>query len=83
MHAHRASDEDNVEIAAPPTALVRKTYTVPEAAALLGISRATAYRSVRSGELRALQFGRRIVVPAPVVEEMLGSASVATDRRSA
>lgn len=50
----------------------RRTYTVPEAAAILGISRAKAYESVRTGELEALQFGRRIVIPAGVIDQLLG-----------
>jgi len=54
--------------------LRRQTFTVPEAAALLGISRAKAYQCVHSGEIRAVQFGRRIVVPASVIEELLGAA---------
>lgn len=54
-----------------PSGLSRKTYTVAEAAVLLGISRAKAYRCVRSGELHALQFGRRIVVPARVIDDLL------------
>jgi excisionase family DNA binding protein len=53
--------------------LQRQTYTVPEAAALLGISRAKAYQCVRSGEIKAIQFGRRIVVPAWVIDQLLGT----------
>jgi excisionase family DNA binding protein len=48
------------------------TLTVGEAATLIGISRAQAYRCVRSGELKAVQLGRRIVVPIVAVEELLG-----------
>lgn len=48
-----------------------RTYTVPEAAALLGISKAKAYESVRTGEIDSLQFGRRIVIPAVVIEQLL------------
>lgn len=58
------------------SALSRKTYTVAEAAVLLGISRAKAYRCVRSGELHALQFGRRIVVPARVIDDLLEGGPV-------
>jgi len=39
------------------------TVTVPEAAALLGISRALAYELVGRGELPAIRLGHRIVVP--------------------
>lgn len=50
----------------------RLTYSVEEAAALLGISRAKAYQSVRTGELHAVPIGRRLVVPAHVVDALLG-----------
>ena len=63
--------------------MTRKTFTVPEAAAVLGISRAKAYRCVRSGELHALQFGRRIVIPARVLDEMLGGEPPPVERRTA
>ena len=39
------------------------TVTVPEAAALLGISRAFGYELVARGELPAIRLGNRIVVP--------------------
>lgn len=61
---------------APVTLIRRRTYSVPEAAAILGISRAKAYECVRSGELPALRFGRRIVVPASVVDDLLGESSI-------
>jgi excisionase family DNA binding protein len=54
------------------TAMERLTYTVTEVAALLGISRASAYELVRSGEIPALHFGRRIVIPRVALEELLG-----------
>lgn len=41
----------------------RLTYTVDEAADLLGISRALAYEAVRRGEIPSLRIGRRILVP--------------------
>lgn len=50
----------------------RLTYSVEEAAALLGISPAKAYRSVRTGELRAVPLGRRRVIPAHVIDALLG-----------
>jgi single-strand DNA-binding protein len=48
-------------------------YTVEETAYLLGISRTRAYESVRAGQLRTIQLGRRLLVPAAVIEELLGS----------
>ena len=41
----------------------RLTLTVEEAAASLGISRASAYEAVRRGEIPAIRIGRRILVP--------------------
>ncbi|MGH9103639.1 MAG: helix-turn-helix domain-containing protein [Acidimicrobiales bacterium] len=60
----------------------RHTYTVTEAAALLGISRATAYECVRTGELPALQLGRRILIPTAVLADLLGEAMIAGDART-
>jgi excisionase family DNA binding protein len=51
----------------------RLTVSVPEAAELLGISRALAYELVARGELPSLQFGRRLVVPWRAIERLLAS----------
>jgi excisionase family DNA binding protein len=40
-----------------------------EAANSLGISRATAYRLIRAGELRTVRLGSRMKVPVAAVEE--------------
>ena len=48
--------------------------TVAEAATLLGISRALAYRLVKTGQLRHIRLGRRVVVPYRAIEEMLDGA---------
>jgi excisionase family DNA binding protein len=48
------------------------TLSVPEAAAVLGISRGTAYEGVRRGEIPALRLGRRLVVPARALLQLLG-----------
>jgi excisionase family DNA binding protein len=52
---------------------IRQTYNVAEVADLLGVSRSSLYASIRRGELRGLQFGRRVVIPVSVVEKMLAS----------
>lgn len=52
----------------------RLTYTVEEAAQLLGISRGTAYESARRGELPTLRLGRRLLVPRRALEQMLTAA---------
>lgn len=48
------------------------TYSVPEVADLLGISRTSAYEAVRRGEIPALTFGRRILVTRAAIEDLLG-----------
>jgi len=49
----------------------RLTYTVEEAAALLGISRNSAYEAARRGEIPTIRIGRRVVIPRVRLEEML------------
>ena len=56
-----------------PLTSSRLTLTVQEAAQLIGISRAQAYRCVKRGELRAVQLGRRLVVPVVALEHLLGT----------
>ena len=52
-------------------ATVRRTYSVDEAAAILGISRTTAYQCVRTKELPSLRFRGRIVISAAVIDGLL------------
>ncbi|MEM9655930.1 MAG: helix-turn-helix domain-containing protein [Actinomycetota bacterium] len=59
--------------------LARRTFTVEEAAAILGISRTTAYECVRSGELPSLRFRRRVVIPAQVIDALTLSPTRTTD----
>lgn len=49
------------------------TFTVPEVARLLGISRTTAYECVRRGEIPCLTLGRRILVTRSQLEQLLGT----------
>jgi excisionase family DNA binding protein len=53
--------------------------TVTETAALLGISRTTAYECVRTGDLPALRLGGRIVVPTQAIDDLLERASAIPD----
>jgi len=56
----------------------RLTLSVDEAAQVLGISRTTAYECVRTGELRAVRLGRRLVIPKAAIADLLaGPAAVA------
>lgn len=47
------------------------TYTVTEAAELLGISRSSAYECVRRREIPSLTLGRRVVIPRRALEALL------------
>jgi excisionase family DNA binding protein len=52
----------------------RSTYTVPEAAQLLGLSRNRTYEAIAAGEVPALRIGRRVLVPRAALERMLSEA---------
>ena len=52
----------------------RETVTVEEAGAVLGISRATAYRLASTGELPVLRLGGRLLVPRIRLDRLLSGA---------
>ena len=62
-----------------PRLLDRATYSVQEAAKVLGISRNAAYEAVRAGQLPSLRFGGRIVIPRAALDRMLEQARAAGD----
>ena len=49
----------------------RLTYTVIEAADLLGISRGAAYEAARTGELPTVRIGKRLLVPKAALHKFL------------
>jgi excisionase family DNA binding protein len=53
----------------------RLVFTVAEAGALLGVSRAFAYELVTRGELPVIRLGRRILVPKAALLQMVDAAS--------
>src|SRR5262249_55281600 len=53
--------------------LTRQTVTIPEAAAILGIPRSTAYKLANEGVIPTLRLGRRKLVSRAVLNRMLGS----------
>lgn len=59
-----------------------RTYTVDEVAAIVGISRSTAYECVRRGEIPSRRFGRRIVVLRHELDRLLTSEQTIEDSRS-
>jgi excisionase family DNA binding protein len=52
------------------------TFTVPEAAELIGISRTSAHEAVHRGEIPSLAFGSRIVITRAALEHLLGPLPV-------
>jgi excisionase family DNA binding protein len=51
-----------------------RTISVEEAAIILGISRATAYTSAKTGALPTIRLGKRLLVPKAALEKLLASA---------
>lgn len=49
----------------------RLCITVPEAAAMLGLSRNFTYELVKRKELPVIQFGKRLLIPRIALEKML------------
>ena len=49
-------------------------YTVDEAAEILQISRPSAFRGIKSGEIPYIRIGRRILVPVAALEKLLANA---------
>jgi excisionase family DNA binding protein len=61
--------------AAAPDEAVRRTLTVEEAAAILGISRGAAYQAAKQGELPTIRIGRRLLVPIAAIDRMLAGGA--------
>jgi excisionase family DNA binding protein len=47
------------------------TLTVEEAAEILRISRTSAYKAVRAGEIPSVRVGRRDIIPRVAIERLL------------
>ena len=50
------------------------TFTIPEAAEILRISKWGAYEAAKKGELPVIWIGRRCLVPRRTLEKMLDAA---------
>jgi len=53
--------------------LEQLAFTVPDAAAATGTSRARLYEAMRVGDLKARKFGRRTLIEAGELKRWLGS----------
>lgn len=49
----------------------KQVYTVEEVAAILGVSRNTAYEGIKTNAIPHLKLGRRIVIPAQALNSLL------------
>lgn len=56
------------------------TYTVPEAAALIGLCKTAFYAAVRKGEVPSLKIGRRIVIPRAALDRLLNGEVIAANQ---
>ena len=66
-----ASAQEVSEIMGQPTC------SVEEAAKVLHIGRTQAYRAVRSGELRSIRIGKRVLVPTQAITQLLSGGTSA------
>lgn len=51
----------------------RRVFSVPEAAAVLGISRSKLYEFIAAGEIRTIHIGRLCKITAEGIDEFLAS----------
>ena len=54
----------------------RLVLTVPEVAAMLGLSRNGAYEAVAAGQIPSIRIGRRVLVPRAALQRLLDRARV-------
>jgi len=57
-----------------PKPAERRWLSIADLAAELGMSQMTLYRVIAAGEFPAVRIGRRLVVPARVLDEMTAAA---------
>jgi excisionase family DNA binding protein len=55
--------------------LARAALTIPEAAAMLHVSRASIYRRIDDGTIRAVKFGALTRIPASEIHRIVGEKS--------
>jgi hypothetical protein len=53
----------------------RRTCSVPEAGAALGVSRKAAYEAAKRGEIHVIRLGKKMVVPLAWLERKLAGAA--------
>lgn len=68
---HCSCTDQKHETTNPWERSTRWTLTVSEAAKVLGISRASAYECVRTGEIPSIRLGGRILIPVRLLDQLL------------
>jgi excisionase family DNA binding protein len=58
----------------------RLTFTINEAAKVLGVSRGTMYEAIRTETIPSLRMGRRIMIPKHALLDFMGAPLPATPR---
>ena len=53
--------------------LEKAAYSISETARSIGIGRSMIYELIKEGRLRTVKIGRRTLVPAPAISELLDS----------
>lgn len=51
----------------------KQTYSVAEAAQKLGLSKNSVYSGIHDGSIPSIKVGRRLLVPIPALDRMLGA----------
>lgn len=54
--------------------MTKSTFTIPEAAKILGIGRTAAYDAARTGQIPVIKIGKRLLVPKTALDRMLSEA---------
>lgn len=52
--------------------LPKSSYSISEAARVVGVSRNTMYTLIHSGQIASIRIGHRFLIPARALEEFLG-----------
>jgi excisionase family DNA binding protein len=55
----------------PIEQIERQTYDVPVTAKILGVGRNAVYDAVKRGDVRAIQIGKRLVIPKSEIDRLL------------
>jgi excisionase family DNA binding protein len=72
-------DTTRADTQAIPDPSSRPTITIDEAAALLGVCRASMYQAAREGQCPTVRIGRRILVPTAPFLRMIGAFDDGTE----